>query len=117
MMADIHDYQDEYEINEIAFVGNRIGEVSRPMFDTATGAVTLAGKLQSLNGFTSESLLINAEHILPFLRETYGLDIKAASNATHIELAEYEEVKQMGCWPAADSITVMDDILVIKVGD
>ena len=117
MMCDIHDYQDEYEINRIAIVGDRSGDIGRQLIDPETGRFTPAGQIQTLNGFTAKSLLTNAEHILPFLRNVYGMDIKSATNAVHAELAEMEEVKAMGLWPAADSISVIEDILVIKIGN
>ena len=117
MMAEIHDLQDEYEINNIAVIGDRLAEVQWPIFNLETGEIAPAGKIHMLSALLETSLFTNAEHTIPFLTATFGMELESVTNARLIELSESAEVQSMGCWPSSDSIAVIDDILVIKLAD
>ena len=52
-----------------------------------------------------------------FLQGVFGLDLEALEREQRNELLDKKEVQAMGCWPAGDSVTVIDDVLVIKLSD
>ena len=118
MMAEIHDLQDRYTFDKIAVVGTRIYEVQYESIDPKTGEMQKSGKLHILSGLLEESLLYDSEHTIKFLEATFGLELNATLNLKQRNaLLRTEEVQSMGCWPAGDSIAVIDDTLVIKLSD
>ena len=70
-----------------------------------------------LSALIETSLFTNAEHIIPFLRATFGMELESVTNARLMELSESVEVQSMGCWPSGDSIAVIDGTLVIKLAN
>ena len=117
MMIEIHDLQDQYNINNIAIIGDRLAEVQWPFFDSETGKVAPAGKIIMLSGLLETNLMTNSDHTLPFLRETFGMELESVTKAKISELSNSAEVKSMGCWPADDSIAVVGDTVVIKLAN
>lgn len=117
MMSEIHNFQDEYKIKKIAVVGNRLAEVQWPISNPETEKIAPAGKIHILSALIETSLFIDAEHVISFLKTTFGLELESVTSAMLAELSENEEVQVMGCWPSADSIAVIDDTLVIKLAN
>ncbi|MEE0800515.1 MAG: glucosyltransferase domain-containing protein [Gemmiger sp.] len=117
MMSEIHDLQDEYEIDNIAVVGNRLAEVQWPISDPETSNVGPSGKIHMLSTLIETNLFIDAEHTIPFLKATFGMDLEPVTTARLTELSESADVQAMGCWPEKDSIAVMDGTLVIKLAN
>lgn len=117
MMMEIHDLQDEYEFDKIAVVGTRIYEVQYDTIDSETGKMLSTGKLHILIGLLEKTLLFDAEHTTRFLQTTFGLELDPMNLDQRTALFYTPEVQSMGCWPAGDSIAVIDDVLVIKLSD
>lgn len=117
MMAEIHDLQNEYEVNDIAVIGNRLEKVQWPISNSETGEIAPAGKIHMLSALIETNLFIDAEHTIPFLKATFGMELESVTHARLIELSESVEVQSMGCWPSGDSIAVVDDTLVIKLAN
>lgn len=117
MMAEIHDLQDAHEINNIAVIGDRLAKVQWPISDPKTGKIAPAGKIHMLSALIETNLFTDAEHTVPFLKASFGLELEPVNSEKLAELSEIPEVQSMGCWPSGDSIAVLDDILVIKLAN
>lgn len=116
MMAEIHDLQDVYDFDKIAVLGVRPGLQYRH-FNPETGKMLNTGKLRIFTDLLEKSLLFDSNHTLPFLNITFGLSLQSLSLEEREQLHKTEEVRAMGCWPAGNSIAVIDDILVIKLAE
>lgn len=117
MMIEIHDWQKEHELEKIAFIGNRLADVRWEFIDPETHRITPPGKLFMLTGLIQTNLLIDSEHILPFLETTYGLKLESVTMKELDMLAQNESVINMPCWPSEGSVCVMDGTLIIKIAD
>lgn len=117
MMVEIHNLQDAYDFDKIAVVGNRIYEVQYENIDPETGHMQISGRIHILSSLIETSLLYDSEHTTKYLKATFGLDLEPVDLAQRDALLDTEEVASMGCWPARDSIAVIDDTLVIKLSD
>ena len=117
MMIEIHEFQDKYELKNIAFIGDRSGEVAYNSIDPGTGRMQKEGQIQILIGNLEQSLLYDYERAPKYLENTFGLDLEPVVGIQLTELENTEEVKALECWPAENSMTVIGDILVIKFSD
>lgn len=117
IMMEIHDLSDEYEFDEIAVIGNRSLDMTWTLFDPETGETTPAGKIFLLTNLLSSNWLMDHEHVVSYLQTTYGMKLEGASDGKLKTLMERQDVDNMGCWPAGDSIAVIDGTLVIKLAD
>ena len=115
MMSEIHDLQDVYEFDKIAVVGTRIYDVQFVNFDTETGMRTNTGEIHILSVYLEKTLLFDSDRTTKYLYATFGLDLEVVDDMQMNELLANKEVQDMGCWPAGNSIGVVDDILVIKL--
>lgn len=115
MMVKIHQVQEEQQVSQIAFVGHKFVDNSLDFLDEETGAVTPAGKIYMLSSLLEKSLLLDHEHTVEYLRTTFDLDVPPMTIEECKALGETQEVKEMGCWPAKDSVAVIDGVLVIKL--
>lgn len=117
LMLHIHNYQREYDVEKIAFIGDRSADLAWEMFDEKTGDITGAGKAQFLTMLLETNLLSDHRHCVAFLNSTYGLGLIGANEEKLTELSALPGVQELGCWPTENCITVVDDILVIKLAD
>lgn len=117
MMMKIHDLQDKYEFDDIAVIGSRSDKVQWAKTDFGEGKITPAEKIHMLSSLLETSLFIDAEHTIPFLKATYGMELESVNNTKLVELSKSIEVQSMGCWPASNSIAVIDGTLVIKLSN
>lgn len=117
MISRIHILQSEYEFDKIAVVGTRIFDVQHDSIDPETGKIQNIGKLHILSGLLEETLLYDSVHTINFLQATHGLELESLTFSQRNDLLDTDEVRNMGCWPSSDSITVIDDILVIKLSE
>lgn len=117
MMIDIHNLQDEYEFDKIVVIGSRVPELRIENIDPETGKILGAGKFYVLSRIMQKSLLFDDVHVRLILDANYGLELEEPTPEVRNALLEREEVKEMGSWPANDSMKVFDDVLVIKFSD
>lgn len=119
MMIDIHNLQDTHEFDKIAVIGHRFTEMSfqNKHIDKETNEITPFGKIYVLSARFEKSMLYEPALVTQFLTATFGLDLEPLDHEQQKELSETPAVKAMGCWPADDSITVIDDTLVLKLAD
>ena len=100
--------ESQQEINYIAFVGNRAQEVT--ISNTAPG-----DSIHILSSMIEEDFLYGSEISYSYLQNTFGLELQKAPSQRVNAIQELDEVKEMGSWPATDSVSVIDGILVIKL--
>lgn len=117
MMIRIHDLQNKYEFDKIAVVGNRIYDVQHENIDLQTNKMQVSGKIHILSSLLEKTLLFDSEHTTKFLQVTFGLELESLNREQRNNLLNTDEVKSMSCWPAGDSITVIDNTLIIKLSD
>lgn len=117
MMIAIHDLQDEYDFDKIAVIGNKLYDVQLENVNPETGKMQTSGKIQILSSGIEKTLLYNPVRTTNFLRATFGLELESVDKSRREALMKSAEVQAMGCWPAGDSIAVIDDTLVIKLSD
>lgn len=117
MIMKIHNLQNKYKFNKIAVLGDRSYEVNNDNIDLKTGKMQVSGKIHILSSLLEKTLLFDSEHTILFLQATFGLELKSINKQQRNSLLKTDEVKSMGCWPAGDSITVKDDIIIIKLSD
>ena len=117
MAMTIHDYQDEHDINRIAIVGNRLDDVQLSNFNEIMEADRITDEVYIIGSGLEESLMIDSTHITNFLKTTCGIKLDVVGSTESSALFRSEQVQKMGCWPASDSIAVIDDTLVIKISN
>ena len=115
MMIEIHDVQDEYDVDTIAVLGTNWDGTFLQKTDPETGNMPITAGTYILTNNLDISLLVDSEHVTRILKNTFGMDLKQLDRNSRIELFETEQVQNMGTWPAEDSIAVIDNILVIKL--
>lgn len=117
MMLRIHEIEDTSDVTHIAVVGSRLVTVQFDTVDPVTQRATPAGNLHILVSGLEHTLLFDAEHTVRFLQNILGLDLQALSPAELEELSQMEAVKEMGLWPAKDSVSVIGNTVVIKLAE
>ena len=117
MMLRIHEAQDTSDVSRIAVIGSRVAEVQIFTVDPITQENTPASNIHLLAALMEQNLLFDAEHTVLFLQNIFGLELDALSNADLKDLSQTETVKDMGLWPAKDSVAVIGDIVVIKLAE
>jgi len=112
MMERIEQKQEEYgeEIESIVFVGNISSEVA--LINTPQG-----NKIPLLGSVLESHLLYDHKHTYHYIRNTFGMTLSSVSAKEWTALKSSEKIQNMGIWPAEDSVTVVDDILVIKLAE
>lgn len=96
------------EVDKIAVIGNITADVS---WDTTE----YGEKAHLLSSCLEKNLLFDQEHVVLFLNNTFHCNYSQVENLEHFE--HFEMVKQMGNWPANDSMKMIGDTLVIKLSD
>lgn len=117
MMIAIHDMQDKYDFDRIAVVGNRVYDVRWENIDSETGKMNPSGNIHFFNEVLEQNFLYDADHTVFFLKTTFGLDIKRVKSKELKRITKLKEVQAMDCWPSGDSMTVIDNTLVLKLSD
>lgn len=111
IMNTVVDFQLENDhIEKVAFVGKRVEEVY-------SDDSLFTKKVHLLSMCLEEDLLYDHIHTYLFLENTFGLDIPRVLDAHLKELEAMSQVQNMPVWPAAGSLQMIDDTLVIKIGE
>lgn len=117
MTMRIHEIEAKQSFNQIAVIGNKLEAVQFQNIDFNTGKMRPSGQVHILNGGLETTLLFNAEHILPFLKYTFGIDYPSLSRSERLSLSKTEAVRAMPCWPDPGSLAVNDSVLILKISD
>ena len=117
MMIRIHEVEEEYDPDNMAILGTRWGEMYFETTDPVTGGMPQEGKTYILTSNLESTILLDPEHVIRFMQNTFGLQGQLLDRDKRIDLYETEAVQEMGCWPENDCIAVIDGILVLKLSD
>lgn len=117
MMNEIHNLQNEFDFDKIAIIGSRINEVIYTDNLTEDYKKQIEEKNDILTKKLRKTLLYDSEHTYAFLENMYEMNLEKLNSAEVNELAKTQEVQSMPSWPVDGSITVIDNILVIKLSD
>ena len=112
MMEIIEDAQNQYgdAIEQIAFVGSRRLDV-----DLQTDKPS--DHIHMLSVLLEKSLMFDHEHIYSYLSDIFDLDIPRFQDSLLVRLEENHSVQALSQWPHDNCWTVVDNILVINLGD
>ena len=117
MMREIRELDEQYDFDKIAVLGVRYEDVKYEHHDPVTGKVTKYGEIYHLSTTLEQTFLYEPYNTTFFLQETFGLDLELLGPWYRNELLKTEEVRAMSCWPEKGSVTVIDDVCVIKLSD
>lgn len=108
MMERIEELSDTAAPDTIAFIGSRAQDV-------VISTQFPGSRVHMLTELIEEDFLFNGEHAYLYLKNTFGMDIPIATSSQQAELIQNPDVVKMSAWPAADSVAVVDGVLVIKL--
>lgn len=106
MVSRIHEM--DTEADKIVVVGSNIDKTSRTF-------KLRKNKLYQLGSAIHPNIMFDNNHVSRYLNESYNLDLRLSSPEEVEQFSKMPEVEEMGCWPASDSIQVIDDTIVIKL--
>lgn len=109
MMARIH-LLDDGSARKIAVVGNVADKA-------ALGIEDEAKQIHMMGQLLEKYILFDQVHTVLFLENTYDLTLEAVDAESLERLEMSKEVEEMGCWPAADSICLSGDTIILKLAD
>ena len=104
----IEELSDTAAPDTIAFIGSRAQDV-------VISTQFPGSRVHMLTELIEEDFLFNGEHAYLYLKNTFGMDIPIATSSQQAELIQNPDVVKMSAWPAADSVAVVDGVLVIKL--
>ena len=117
----IDDYKEKNpnkDISKIVFAGTKNYEVSFPIYDVGEPIpIDYAPAWQYLSN-VKDTLIWDGSHATQFIAANFelGFDFVWYQNDTDSYL-DKNEVKNMGIWPANDSVAVIDGDVVVKISD
>ena len=110
MMERIEQLREEEEIHSIHIVGNLKAEAI--IDDTLPYS-----RVHLMTTLIEDHLLYDPEHVYPFLRNTFDLELPLPEADVRRALENSDAVADMGVWPADNSVQVVDGVLVIKLDE
>lgn len=72
-------------------------------------------RIPPMIGVEDVNLMRNQDFIVSILNNDLGMVLSGVRGEQEVLLRQSEEVQQMGCWPSADSVRMVDDVMVIKL--
>ena len=111
MMMRIHEKQSEHYVDKIAFVGAASGLGGYDQQDPEWKVNLIA------RNSVEKNLLVNETTCGLYLKNVFDLDLTAANQEQMEQILKSPEVQKMKNWPDTDSVRVIDDTVVIKLGE
>jgi len=108
MMERIETASGAEEVDRIAIVGIRKENVV--ISNTVPGS-----HVHLLTEQLEADLLFDSDHVYNFLSHVFGMEYEKVKPEEAAALAMDERVREMGIWPASDSVAVVNGVLVIKL--
>lgn len=105
----IHDKEDELEFESIAIVGG----LKIPGDDWRRRELAMVYTMSEL----SRNLIFDSFHTKSFLLNVLSEEYTYAEDDVVEVLEEKEEVRSMPCWPSRECMALVDNVLVIKLGE
>jgi hypothetical protein len=98
------------DTNEMIVIGNRDAEVS--LDNTEHGQ-----RIHMLGQLLESDMLYDQAHLVNFIHNTFDESICSADAGKMQEISKSVAVKEMGIWPASNSVSVIDNVIVIKFSE
>ncbi len=105
----IHDKEDELEFESIAIVG----ELKTQSNDWRRRELAMVHTMSRL----SQNLIFDSFHAGSFMQNVLSQEYVYVEDKMAKELEEKEAVRSMPCWPSRECMTLVEDVLVIKLGE
>jgi hypothetical protein len=114
IMDRVYDLQEHHEIERIAVIGTR-KDIALDFADPETKKLNVPGQVQIITNVVTETMIMWTGQTESFLDYAFDLTLEPLPYQEKKDLLETSnEVQNMPCWPAQDSVKVLDGILVIK---
>lgn len=110
MMQKIHNLNADTHNMPLVIIGRR-------GVDAALDLTVKDRAIPLLGNILEKDLLLNEDHIIPFLNNLFDSNIHCASAEVRQNIQHTKEVSSMGIWPQPDSIMLIEDTIVIKISD
>lgn len=110
----IHQLQDNQTFKNVAFFGDIRDDMQFTLKDTVTNKYITAEKDFVYGRDIYRSLIDDSESLSNFIEVNYGLKLVPAKKSVINDISKSRELERMKCWPAKDSMKVIDGTLVIK---
>lgn len=109
MLAEVHDL--EANTKEMLIVGTNQKELSLE-------GVPHSERLHNLRYIVLEqNMLYNRTHVIAFLNEMFYESFVPSDWDWENDAEAYAKIDKMGCWPASDSVQLINNVIVIKLND
>jgi len=112
IISEVRDIDKEIDFESIAFVGERSDLVS-----DLTTKYPESNKIHRLAQVLRSDLFLNRPHAESILNELYAFEYSFTPEEKCIELEQSDEVIAMQSWPSREAFKVIDNVLVIKLGE
>ena len=110
----IHQLQDNQTFKNVAFFGDIRDDMKFTLKDTVTNKYISSQKDFVYGREIYRSLIYSSETLSNFIEVNYGLKLVPAKKSVINDISKSKELERMKCWPAKDSMKVIDGTLVIK---
>lgn len=117
MVMRIHQLQDNQTFKNIAVFGERKDDMKFTLKDTGRGKYIESQKDFVYGREIYRSLIFSSETISNFIEVNYGFKLVPAKKSVINDISKSRELEKMKCWPAKDSMKVINNTLVIKFND
>ena len=107
----IHEMKTEHEFDNIAVVGKRDIDIATEIVEEG------ADKVHTMVQLLVTDLLHDQEHVELFLQEMLHINETFVTEEEKEELEKNIQIQEMDKWPSYDSVQMVEDTLVIKIGD
>ena len=91
-----------------------IGELNE---ENGAAAEAHADKIHLFAHLLTTDLLYDRWHTIYFINNTFGENFEKVTEEEYSEWVQRPEVAEMECWPAVDSIRIIDDTIVLKLNE
>lgn len=109
MVSRIH--QLDPPSNKLVVVGSVGYDVRLPRADR------ISNHISPYTRFMVTDLNFDAAHIVRFLNHTFRCSYMLVGGDELTAVVQSEAVQTMGCWPATDSVAIVNDVIVIKLAE
>lgn len=107
----IEQLEDVDTTNKIAVLGKPHRYIESDSYHTFTQ------KTPIMTGVIGESLVFDSKRFSNLFNHYMGVKLKSVNREEQEKLKNNNSVKEMPVWPASDSVTIIDDVIVIKFAD
>lgn len=125
MTIRIHDVVDNFkkanpsvEVSEIVFVGTKSTEVMYSFYDEYHNEMTMYANSYPYLYNMKDTVLFDGVHAYLFIAHYFDINYTQSWDQDYRNsYLDKKEVKSMGVWPAKDSVSIVDNVIVVKLSN